>query len=99
MRCGTRLRMTVRSKNAVDPSAYLSPSAQQPPAIPGQQQLLADQQTFGQVTQVLSQNLSTFGDEIDMNALYAASTGEHGPELQQAAQWLMAHPQWLTQLD
>lgn len=62
---------------------------------------------FGQAVRTLQQHFSEIdgfslfgGGTIDMNELYAAAQGQKGgPEVQQAARFLLSHPELLAELD
>src|SRR3954471_9373749 len=87
---------TSRIPSGAPSSQYTSYAGQ--PAQPATDPA-AENAQFLQQSTFLLQNMSTFGDGIDQNDLYLAAQGAKGPEVQQAAQWMLAHPQYIAQLD
>jgi hypothetical protein len=85
------------------PSPSTGTVTQQPTFAP--QQATQDEFELAQATQTLLANFkqasgSFFGGgTIDMNDLYAAANGQRGPQVQQAAQFLLQHPAMVQALD
>ena len=81
------------------------PTSPYPQQLPGMDAQMMERQQFGQACAVLATHFQQAGGgffsggTIDMNELYAAAQGRKGPEVQQAAAFLVSHPQYVQELE